>query len=115
MIFVIDDDKAMAKCIAKACGGNVRIFGNAIEAMEMLADELPEMVFLDIMLSGPDGFTFLNETISYSDTVKIPIVIVSSLDLGRYDLKEYGVVGVLDKSQMTPKDVRKYVEEYTRR
>ena len=114
MIFVVDDDKIMAKCIAKACGRKVRIFGNAIEAMDALDEELPEMIFLDIMLSGPDGFTFLNEVVSYSDTMKIPIVIVSSLDFSGKDLSEYGVVGILDKSKMMPADVRKYVEEYTR-
>ena len=45
------------------------------------------MIFLDILLTGPDGFTFLNELISYSDTAKIPIVIVSSLDFSGKDLK----------------------------
>jgi len=115
MIFVIDDDKVMARCIAKAAGENTRIFGNAIEAMAALSEELPEMIFLDIMLSGPDGFTFLNEMISYPDTMKIPIVVISSLDFSGRDLSEYGVVGVLDKSNMTPEDIKKYVEEYAGR
>ncbi len=115
MIFVIDDDITMAECIAKACKKKTRIFANAIDAMEKISNgEIPEIIFLDILLDGPDGFTFLNELISYSDTAKIPIVIVSSLDLSDYDLSVYGVVGVLDKTTMLPKDIANYVEEYCR-
>ena len=112
MIFVIDDDEIMAECVAKACGKKTRIFGDAIAAMNAIDDELPEMIFLDVMLTGPDGFTFLNEMISYTDTMKIPIVIVSSLDFSDKDLSDYGVVGTLKKDTMKPEDVRKYVEEY---
>ena len=115
MIFIIDDDEIMAECVARAAGGAVKIFGNAIEAMNAIADgELPDLIFLDILLTGPDGFTFLNETISYKDTVEIPVVIVSSLDFGERDLSTYGVVGVLNKDKMRPEDVRKYVEEYAK-
>ena len=31
-------------------------------------------IFLDILLPGADGFTFLNELTSYPDTAKIPII-----------------------------------------
>ena len=62
MIFVIDDDEIMAECVARAAARPTRIFSNAIEAMNAIADgEMPEMIFLDILLDGPDGFSFLNE------------------------------------------------------
>lgn len=118
MIFIIDDDIIMAKCVAKACrdcGKKTRIFGDAIMAMAAINEELPEMIFLDILLAGPDGFTFLNELISYPDTMKIPVVVVSSLDFSRQDLKDYGVVGALDKATMVPGDIKKYVREYAGR
>ena len=122
MIFVIDDDEIMAGCVARACGGvgaqsgvrnEVRVFTNAIAAMQAV-DEMgvPDLVFLDVLLDGPDGFTFLNEMASYTDTAAVPVVLVSSLDLGGKDLSAYGVVGVLDKDTMKPTDIRKYVEEY---
>lgn len=112
MIFVIDDDPVMAKCIADACGRKTRIFADAIEAMNVLDEELPELIFLDILLTGPDGFTFLNELISYSDTAKIPVVVVSSLDFKGKDLSAYGVVGVLSKDTMTPAEIKGYADEY---
>lgn len=112
-VFVIDDDKIMAECIALAAGEDVLIFSNAIEAMNEISDGVvPELIFLDVLLDGPDGFTFLNELASYTDTARIPVVLVSSLDFSGQDLSSYGVVGVLDKSKMKPEDIKRYVKEY---
>lgn len=116
MILVIDDDKIMAECIVRACGEcETRVFQNAIEAMNYIAETgVPELIFLDILLDGPDGFTFLNELISYADTALVPVVIVSSLNFLGRDLSVYGVVGVLNKDTMRPEEIRSYVEEYTK-
>ena len=114
MIFVIDDDAIMAKCVARACRQKCRIFDNAITAIRAFDEEVPNLIFLDILLNGPDGFTFLNELASYSDTAKIPIVIVSSLKFKAEDLADYGVVGVLDKDTMLPEEIKKYVENYAK-
>ena len=70
------------------------------------------MIFLDILLDGPDGFTFLNEMRSYEDLSRVPVVIMSSLNFAGRDLSAYGVVGYLNKSEMTPADVVEYVERY---
>lgn len=124
MIFVIDDDMVMGECIVKACKGarmkkpnnrgEVQVFTNAIEAMEAInRGVMPELIFLDILLDGPDGFTFLNELVSYTDTVRIPVVVVTSLRLKDQNLSDYGVVGVLFKEQMYPEDIKAYVEKYT--
>ncbi len=113
MIFIIEDDKMMADCIARACEGyETKIFSNAIEAMADIDQNMPDLIFLDILLSGPDGFTFLNELASYSDTAEIPIVIVSSLNLEDQDLSEYGVVGILNKDTMYPKEITAYAERF---
>ena len=113
MIYVVDDDEIMAECIAGAIDGKIKVFSNAYEVMDLISDgEIPEMIFLDVLLDGPDAFTFLNELVSYDDTKKIPIVIVSSLDFGGKDLSEYGVVGVLNKDTMKPEDIKEYANEY---
>lgn len=115
MIFIIDDDEVMAECAALATKKETKIFSDAYAAMAEIADgDLPEMIFLDILLTGPDGFTFLNELVSYTDTAKIPVVIISSLDLNERDLSAYGVVGVLSKDTMKPKDIERYVEQYAK-
>ena len=114
MIFVIDDDEIMAECVAKACSKrDVKIFDNAISAMDKISGgQLPDLIFMDVMLSGPDGFTFLNEMISYADTQKIPVVIVSEIDFSDKNLSEYGVVGTLVKERMVPEEIKEYAERY---
>ena len=62
-------------------------------------------------MTGPDGFTFLNEIVSYEDTAKIPVVIVSSLKLKAEKLEEYNVSRILNKETMMPEDVKKIAKE----
>ena len=52
--------------------------------------------------------------ISYTDTARVPVVVVSGLDFAGVNLDVYGVVGVLNKDTMTPEDVKKYVAEFAR-
>lgn len=114
MIYIIDDDEIMAECVAQACGDETKTFTNAIDAMKAIDEETPRLIFLDILLDGPDGFTLLNEMASYSDTLKVPVVIVTSLSLERESLASYGVVGVLEKEKMNPREIRDYVEKYAK-
>ena len=80
--------------------------------MTALEEGVPDLIFLDILLDGPDGFTFLNELMSYQDTQKIPIIIITSLDIKEEKLRDYGVVRVMKKDQMTPEEIRKYANEF---
>ncbi len=111
MIFVIDDDQLMSECITRYLAPRqTAVFSNAIEAMAAINEQTPELIFLDIMLDGPNGFTLLHELASYQDTAKIPIVIVSSLDFSDHELSIYGVVKVLNKDHMTPADIKNSLE-----
>ena len=115
MIFVIDDNITMATCIARACKTETKIFTNAVDAMEEISRaKLPDLIFLDVLLDGPDGFTFLNEMVSYNDTRKIPIVLVSSLDFSQREFMQYGVVGYLNKDTMVPEEILEYVKQYAK-
>lgn len=120
MLYILEDNPIMAECISAAITRvnntqDVKIFSDTISAIESLNTTLPDLIFLDILLTGPDGFTFLNELASYRDTAQIPIVIVSTLDFQGQDLSAYGVVGILNKETMTPADIISYVQKYTMR
>ena len=118
VVYILEDDDIMAGCIAgaiKKAGKSVKIkhFKDAISAIQNLdSNNLPKIIFLDILLTGPDGFTFLNELASYDDTNKIPIVIISSLDFTGKDLSSYNVIGILNKETMYPADIQKFIKEY---
>lgn len=117
MILIVDSDKTIAECVAKACRAEkreVKVAHDALGAMMALEEEVPELIFMDVLLTGPDGFAFLNELITYEDTAKIPVVVMSEVKFDPTDLSDYGVVEVMDKDAMTPAEVRKYVQKYAK-
>lgn len=109
-IFIIEDDPIMARCyqlaLEKIDQITCQIFSDAIQAMSALSEQLPDLIILDILLSGPDGFTFLNELSSYSDTMSIPVILISSLDLTNQDLAHYGVQAIFHKDALKPAQLR---------
>lgn len=111
-IFVIEDDQLMAECLCRAYpAAHYQIFHDAISAMTALDAVLPDLILLDVLLNGPDGFTFLNELASYTDTARIPIIVVTSLDLSAAELAPYGVRAALTKETMTPADLQAAIHQ----
>ncbi len=116
-IMLIEDDEIMAQCIERAvkkvsvASVDVLTCNNAISAMQQLDDYQPDLICLDILLNGPDGFSFLNELRSYDDLSTIPIVIITSLDLHLQDLSHYGVKKIIYKETMTPPEITATIHE----
>ena len=112
-IFIIEDDPDFAEIYQKHLKRNfpeipLQIFYNAIEAnaafSELREEELPSLIILDVLLTGPDGFTLLNELLSYPETSQIPVLLISSLNLAKFSLHAYNVRAILNKETFTPAD-----------
>ena len=114
LVYVLEDDEIMGELFKKYLRGlcKVKVFQDAISAISEISDDKPSLIFLDILLTGPDGFTFLNEIVSYEDTAKIPVVIVTSLDLKTDNLKNYNVVKILKKDELVPDDIKNLAREF---
>lgn len=111
-VLIVDDDQMMSECLSYVLPEHkVQTCTDAIVALDLINQCLPDVLILDILLDGPDGFSLLNELLTYSDTAKIPVVIVSSLDLSSQDLLHYGVVAVLHKETMTPATLQAAIQE----
>ena len=119
-IFVIEDDPEFAEIYQKHLKRNfpeipLQIFYNAIEAnaafSELSEEELPSLIILDVLLTGPDGFTLLNELLSYPETSQIPVLLISSLNLGQMSLQAYNVRAILNKETFTPADLVSQVQD----
>ena len=119
-IFIIEDDPDFAEIYQKHLTRNfpeipLQIFYNAIEAnaafSELREEELPSLIILDILLTGPDGFTLLNELLSYPETSQIPVLLISSLNLGQMSLHAYNVRAILNKETFTPADFVNQVQD----
>ena len=112
-IFIIEDDPDFAEIYQMHLKRNfpeipLQIFYNAIEAnaafSELSEEELPSLIILDVLLTGPDGFTLLNELLSYPETSQIPVLLISSLNLAKFSLHAYNVCAILNKETFTPAD-----------
>ncbi|MBB1503282.1 response regulator [Candidatus Saccharibacteria bacterium] len=119
-IFIIEDDPDFAEIYQKHLKRNfpeipLQIFYNAIEAnaafSELSEEELPSLIILDVLLTGPDGFTLLNELLSYPETSQIPVLLISSLNLGQMSLHAYNVRAILNKETFTPADFVNQVQD----
>ncbi len=131
-VFIIEDDVMMTECLELATLNGLRKlqssypdklatdnystytvskFTNIFDATQAINQSLPDLIILDILLSGPDGFSLLNELMTYNDTAAIPIIVVSSLDLNQQNLAHYGVVRVFRKEIMTPLQLSSAVQE----
>lgn len=116
--FILEDDPIFARLFSKSLrrafpNTTISTFENAIDAINALPDGCtpPSVIILDVLLTGPDGFTFLNEIASYPDLSNIPIIIVSSLNFPMQTLESYNVKKILNKATMTPQDLPAAISE----
>lgn len=115
-IIIVEENPTLSDCLQRAAAqadpeAEILCFRDAISAMAALSDTLPSLIILNVFPSGPDGFTFLNELISYHDTAQIPILLIATVDLQQYDLKHYGVVDTLYIEEITPQSTKLAIQK----
>jgi len=79
-VLVVDDDKQFQKYTTDALvanGYHVQVAGDGVEGVK-LAQQIPGLILLDIMMPGMDGYTVCSALKSEPLTSKIPIFIVSA-------------------------------------
>jgi len=83
-LLLVDDDLVgrgrMAK-ILKEQGWTVREASNGLEALTLLREGVPELIFLDLIMPEMDGFSFLAEIRKSPEFCRIPVVVLTSKDL----------------------------------
>ena len=82
-VLVVDDDPDMAAFLARLlmCEGMAaETVGDAEAAFASVAALPPDMILLDVMLPGADGFTLCERLKSAQASAMIPIVLVTALE-----------------------------------
>lgn len=80
-ILVVDDEESMLAILdarLKHAGFNVDLARNAEEAMGMIKKSRPQLVLLDIMMPGADGFEVLGAIRKDLRTRSIPVMMLTS-------------------------------------
>jgi len=81
-ILLIDDEVIIIKSMSYFLLQNdylVSFALNAEEGLNKILKEKPDLILLDIMMPGMDGYQFLKQIKSREDTSDIPVIILSSL------------------------------------
>ena len=107
MIFCVEDDAGIRDLMIytlNASGFQALGFGSAKEFYAALADSVPELVMLDIMLPGEDGISILKRLKADPRTADVPVIMATAkgneydkvigLDLGADDYlaKPFGMM-----------------------
>jgi CheY-like chemotaxis protein len=118
-VLLVEDDQALAQMYRiklERDGYTVRVAGDGEEALGVLAERLPDLVFLDIRLPRMDGLAFLERVRDSERTKNIPVVIVSNYseqELVARGLR-LGALEYLVKSQTTPGQLSQGVRDWSK-
>ena len=81
-ILVLDDDVAMVNLLATVLeteGFTALKAQSANQALEVIEDDRPDLILLDVMMPEMDGFRFLAMVRSNPETHAIPVIILTVL------------------------------------
>jgi DNA-binding response OmpR family regulator len=93
-VLVVEDDRPLSKAIQGALarvGCQVRVADTCAEGMASVAEEVPELLVLDISLPDGTGWSVLDAIRRTDPEKRVPVVVISSDRLTRAELKEHGI------------------------
>ena len=80
---VVDDEESIRLLLADELtnrGYRVREAFNGVYAIQRVREEIPDIIFVDIIMPDMDGFEFISTLQENPETSKIPVVLVSILN-----------------------------------
>ena len=105
-ILVVEDDadlRRMFRTILALSGYDVEEAGDGVDALQMIDNQLPDLIVLDLVLRALDGVSVQQELAARAITRQIPIVIVTGSTI---DTDSLDVACVLHKPVMPDELVR---------
>ena len=81
MIYCVEDDSNIRELVIytlENTGLKAKGFSNGAVFFQALAEEMPELILLDIMLPGEDGLKILKRLKSTNKTKDIPVIMVTA-------------------------------------
>ena len=81
-ILIVEDDEFLRSLNAKRLeteGFKVSVAVDGQNALDLIPKELPDLIFLDLLLPGVDGFEVLKKIKADDKTKAIPVIVFSNL------------------------------------
>lgn len=126
LIYIVEDDtniQEIESFALKNSGYRVEGFSNGKDFFGKLADKVPDLILLDVMLPDMDGLSILKKLRNIPDSKKVPVIFVSAktseldkvkgLDLGADDYltKPFGVMELISRVKALLRRSRDMEEE----
>lgn len=94
-------------------GYEVVLASNGVDAIEMVEREKPDLILLDVIMPGLDGFSVL-EDFRQNKKLTTPIILLTNLgtDEDKKKGEAMGASSYLLKASMTPNEVSAEVKKY---
>lgn len=115
-VLVVDDEPALLDIYStklKLEHYEVLTAGDGISGLELALHESPDIILLDVLMPGKDGFEVLRDLRSSPRTKDLPVIILSNLGQ-EYEVKRGLALGAdrfLTKADLTPSKVAEAVRE----
>ena len=112
----VEDDEFLIDIIARKLSVTKCIFSHTSEgekALKIINKEIPDIIILDIILSGMDGFEILRRIKSDPKIKQIPVILLSNLGQAS-DIekgKNLGAARFLVKATVTPNEIIDQIKE----
>lgn len=109
-ILLIEDEKIMVDLLQKKIameGYDISVARDGEEGLEMMRNNKPDLILLDIIMPKKGGFDVMEEMQTDKELKEIPIIIISNsgqpVEIDR--AKELGVKDFLIKTEFDPQEV----------
>jgi len=106
-VLVVEDDdgqRQVARAILETRGWTVREAANGRLALDEIAAELPDVILLDLIMPEMDGFELVTALQANAAWCKIPVVVLTALDLTVDDRRRLGSVRQILSKHASPPD-----------
>jgi len=81
LVLVVEDNEAnqlLARSVLEREGYRVEVAGAADEALKLMAEQLPNLILMDVQLPGQDGLSLTRDLKADPATANIPVIALTA-------------------------------------
>jgi len=119
-VAVVDDDPIELRVLSTALrdeGLAVHAFNSGPQVLEWLAEQTPDLLALDLMMPGMDGFEVLDRVRAIERLRELPVLIITAKDISLDDLRRMNgqIAAIINKGPRQREELLREVREMLHR
>jgi CheY-like chemotaxis protein len=115
-VLVVDDDETVRRLVIETLsrdGSELREAASGMEALAMIDARAPDVLVLDLVMPGLDGFGVLDRLLERAETRQLPVVVLTGRDLSAAERSLFADrhATVLEKGHYSGDQLRRLVHQ----